>query len=842
MGNEYGRLIRNICCDGLGTLLEEDFASNKATKPSTVSVAQKNKKYPLRERGATVDISFSAKNDGPGYAQNVAITLTSDESVVIPSPAVYLGRVAPGQELSLVVPASVHEPAPAAVVIVAAHWENFDGSERDGDWLLDLESQREGIDWAALEASDPYSLEPVENASELVGRRELLRTLVSRCASATCGSTIIKGQKRVGKTSLAKAVVSRLRDEGAMTIYLEGGDYVHPTAVATVTELGNKVCKAIRREDPRLAGLPIPDFADALAPLSDFVDDVSVLTDNRRLIIVLDEFDSLPFELFTRDAFGDAFFLTLRSVSNRKQVGFIIVGGEKMSHVIEHQGEKLNKWATADVDYFGSNDLADFQELVEKPVSQSFEFSPEAIHALFSLTAGNPFFTKLVCRRIFATAVAKRDGYITDTEIAAASKLVVAESDVRAFQHFWEDGIFEVGGRRTDKSLRRRKVLVALSDALAGSLSASLGQVATNHVLRGLAGVEAEVREFAARNILIEADTPGTFDFKVPLFRQWLSDRGIQDLIAASGDMDAATEERLRLEAIRVKPAEVQALSSRLGHYRGQEITPTAILSWIGQFGVQKPEEEEVYKDQRCMFNLLQELRFYPDSLLRERMQQVDLIVRQGLTRKIEARRKKQADVVVSYFDGVADSGAELARMYADVGSIYSDNVVEREALLKYLAKTDEARVLLYLDDFVGSGEQLSDYLREPGTKEVIRWAADDRRLRVVYIAMVADFSGWAAVERLVAREGLPIELHALEVLDAASRPFEGKLGAFSDQDERRRAKELAGYFGARLLKKHPLGVGDLGLAVVFERGCPNNTLPVLWAEGSEWHPLFKRL
>jgi len=87
------------------------------------------------------------------------------------------------------------------------------------------------------------------------------------------------------------------------------------------------------------------------------------------------------------------------------------------------------------------------------------------------------------------------------------------------------------------------------------------------------------------------------------------------------------------------------------------------------------------------------------------------------------------------------------------------------------------------------------------------------------------------------------LEVHSCELLEEGSRLFGPESKAFPDPEQRARARELAKTQGALLEEKWPLGYRSLELGVVFERGCPNNTVPILWAESSnpKWMPLFKR-
>ena len=90
----------------------------------------------------------------------------------------------------------------------------------------------------------------------------------------------------------------------------------------------------------------------------------------------------------------------------------------------------------------------------------------------------------------------------------------------------------------------------------------------------------------------------------------------------------------------------------------------------------------------------------------------------------------------------------------------------------------------------------------------------------------------------------MPIKIHFCELLDDTYKCFNEESVIIKNSDQRQRALQAALNHGKYLEPKCPLGYGDLELAVVFERGCPNNSLPILWSESlnQKWTPLFKRL
>lgn len=126
------------------------------------------------------------------------------------------------------------------------NWEDFDGTTRRREDEFVLNAQRAGIDWAVLAQREPYSLEPASSERDLVGRRELLHRLLALTGVGTSdvGSAILSGQKRVGKTSIARALESRLSDVGYHVLYLLSGDYVCPSPEETVATLGRRTAVA----------------------------------------------------------------------------------------------------------------------------------------------------------------------------------------------------------------------------------------------------------------------------------------------------------------------------------------------------------------------------------------------------------------------------------------------------------------------------------------------------------------------------------------------------------------------------------------------------------------------
>lgn len=291
-------------------------------------------------------------------------------------------------------------------------------------------------------------------------------------------------------------------------------------------------------------------------------------------------------------------------------------------------------------------------------------------------------------------------------------------------------------------------------------------------------------------------------------------------------------ERRQQEEQLSIRAGEIVPLVSRWGTYRGEKITEDRVRAWLAQFGDAG--------EQRLMFRILENLKFYNFSQIRDKMREAHDIVTRHTTRKFEQRKRKRADIIISYLDGPAKSGAHYARVYADENQIYADNVVERSQICARLAQLEDCQALVFIDDVIGSGRSGGDYLArlQGDCGEVLT----NRAIRMCFVAICGVEDGRAAVEHRAEELGMNVTVHLCEPLDESSRCFSDKSSVFPDPIERGRARELARRFGGRLVKNNPLGYAGGELMVVFESNCPNNTLPILWADGPDWVPLFRRV
>jgi len=836
-GTHYARRYLVILAQRLKELLEADLGKY-ASLPANIEVRASGKRYPFHEVGRRMQLGFVVKNQGPGCAFDVHIVASSStDNIQIEQPSHYLVRMEPSsQDLSF--PAKVAISEETALIELEVTWTNFDRPTPNSKLeLFELAGQRTDLDWKAIELAHPYGLEPVETEEELVGREKIINQLLRQSRARSVGSSYIYGQKRVGKTSIAKTLRSHLLPNDYLVVYLEGGDYICAEPQATVNRLGQKLCQRICLADKRFAKLPIPEFQDGnLSPLIDYLEAVLSVAPEYRILFILDEFDELPVELYKRGPLADAFFLTLRSISGRPPFGFILVGGENMAFIMSCQGDVLNKFRAMRVDYFN---LDDFQELVRRPVKSWFDITDEAIALLYEQTAGNPFYAKWICGVLFEIMVERRDSHITRTEAEEAVREVLKQIASNSFQHFWEDGIFETTGARVEEiSIMRRKELLALASAIRNSQQAEAAKeiVLKQDILNqySMGQIEECLRQFVNRRILVEKDD--SYYCNVRFFQDWLVNAGAQEIMTTFVDLDEVLRRRQMEEETYVRPQEIVELISRWGIYKGQRITEDRVRVWLNQFGDNL--------NQRLMFKVLEKVDFYTSGRIREKLKEAHGIVTRGsgIIWHIEPGKRKRSDILVSYLDSPGKSGGGIyAKLYADENGIYAENVVERNKLAQVLKERTDLQALVFIDDFIGTGGSAKDYFVKLSGE--CGQSLMDSGLKIYFIAMCGFQDRKTEIEATLSQLELPINVHICDPLDDSAKCFSDNSIVFPDPIERGQARGIAYEHGAQIVRENYLGYGDCQTVVIFEYNCPNNNLPILWAESTDppWYPLFKR-
>ena len=818
--------------------IRKDFANNEATKPTSVRISPLDRKYPLHMKGKNLGLKFQVKNEGPGYAFGVQIQCELEEGLR-PCDPVNLGDLVQHESREITIKTTVEAIVENPYVLGRISWRNFNQSEQYHEFDCHLIPQRTDLNWSSLELMQPYSLEAVKRSEDMVGRAILINQLRRKLLASHIESSIISGQKRVGKTSIAKVVESEFeKREGYTVILISTGDLDKTTSERFVADLGDTIVDEVSDSCDILTDMKKPAFESALSPLRRYFRNAEKRLPNHRFIIILDEFDEIPLDMIRyTSTVGDTFFHNIREISSIGNVGFILVGGENM-RIIQQSTDRLNRMEVLKVDYFDKEKYGDdFQELVRRPVRGTIEFNDGAINTLYEMTEGNPFYTKFICRQIYTQACEDRNAYISEDNVKQAIDVAVGELDLNHFNHLWKDGIFVDDPAKKDRTeTQRRKFLIAFAQIERKKLSVNKHDFRDSEPLKNEVAVEPIIESYINRGVLIgESDS---YRWKPKIFEDWLLGTGYTMMTTGFLDETAITASEKGNQEAYVEPGEISELRSQFGLYKGSEITNDDIRGWLNQFG------NNIEK--RLMFRLLQRVKFYNELQIREKVrglhQKVQVDIAQRRVARPADKRVRRGDILLSSFGNPAKSGASYARMYANENKVYVDNVASFNDIPEALRNNNQIEAIVFVDDIIGSGTSAVPNLDELNGKcgELLK----EKQVKVFISAICGLHIGIEKLQDAIEKVPIETEVFVSDYLTESDQCFSDESEVFPSPEDREKAKGIALEFGKKLEKKTPLGFQNSQLLVVFHDNCPNNSLPILRKEPTgklKWRPLFKR-
>jgi hypothetical protein len=141
------------------------------------------------------------------------------------------------------------------------------------------------------------------------------------------------------------------------------------------------------------------------------------------------------------------------------------------------------------------------------------------------------------------------------------------------------------------------------------------------------------------------------------------------------------------------------------------------------------------------------------------------------------------------------------------------------------------ARNLVFVDDFIGSGNQATRFWQSFSS----RLGHHIHYLRFYYSAFIGRREGKTNIE-----EHTRFRVSVVRHVTDSHKAF-GDSSPLFKEGCREAAKAIFWDYGYRLYPNHPLGFRDSQMLIILDHNTPNNTLPVLWSKTKGWVPLFDR-
>lgn len=836
--------LRHLCLPiqaSLHARLSEELRLWGAAVPS-VDIVPERISYPFPN--STSEILLLLKNTGALSIDRAVVVLLTTEGVNL-SPSTYEVRdLDPGEVVREGILTSVPPDAARLEIswLADLHAGSTGSAENEGKFTVQIDR---GTPWTKVEVSaNPFPTVPIESADRLFGRDDILKDL--RRVVNSGESRYLTGQRRVGKTSVARVLLESLDKQQFIPVYAPWGEIGGMTLGAVCRNLCIKLRDEAIIVQPDLPPLDLSSLDEFERGFNQatvgFIRRVRTVS-RRSIVIVLDDFDDVPAWVYSGEA-GDLFFSMVKTLTGSSGISILFVGGQRLQKIMRSPvASKLNQVTPVDLGYLSPEAMRD---LVEGPAKGVLRFDEAAVDRITWWSACNPFYANRICNQLWNFLIRNTWTNVLADDVDRIVNEVASRDDSPLFSHFWRDGIW--GEVETHEAAVTSNMLLLYAFGRVASSNADARYFDIKDLQRSCPYLPQEdqkkwLDDLVTREIIERhPDLQNHYAVRIPYFQLWLSKRGASEIYSSLDPSILMRVEKPEQEA--VTDEDLEALIGQGIKYRSGKVTVYEVRKFLRQF--------TSGDNQRIAYKLLQKLvrdGFYNEDHVREAAEAAISALSRYATAKVPGftQQISNSGVWQNLFVAVPSSStissfqvlADVVRQQANLGKWQVGSCAD---LPNYVRSQRLPVAVLLFDDVVGTGQTAYEALRE-----VLAVVDKEGIEAMVACVLFSAVVGFHDVEvQINAQLEDRARIHLYRKLMESDEAFHPSAKIFDSDEEREQARKLIESIGRQLEPKWPLGYGGRQALVSFYRNTPNVTLPIFYKSSTKkslpWTPLFRRM
>ncbi|HLG17055.1 MAG TPA: two-component regulator propeller domain-containing protein [Blastocatellia bacterium] len=400
---------------------------------------------------------------------------------------------------------------------------------------------------------NPYIVgNPIRTERMFFGREDDFRYVRTKLEGASQGVVIVFcGERRVGKSSILYQVLNGRLGERFIPVFVDMQEMVISSDseffARTSRLIGDAVTRALGpSSDPVSAveatttGIGLAGRADshtarsraevpALAPVVsvpqfdgrnpypvflDFLDEVLKEIGDRTLLILMDEYELMESKVDGGKLSTEFFTFLAGLMDNKERLALIFTGSRRLEERDKkYWRELLRRSLFRKVGFLSQKDAV---RLITEPLEGRAVFGRGVVDAVYRLTAGQPFYTQVICQNIVDAMNEHKQNWVTRADLEKVIADIV-DNPLPQMIYTWD-------ALSDDEKLVLSLLAEILPDGVAHSTAHELRTtVRANEYPVNLS--ENTIRltlEEMFRRELLDKDSGEGFSFKMDLFRLWI--------------------------------------------------------------------------------------------------------------------------------------------------------------------------------------------------------------------------------------------------------------------------------------------------------------------------------
>lgn len=399
--------------------------------------------------------------------------------------------------------------------------------------------------------TNPYIAgNPVTGSEMFFGRQDVFRfvqeTLVGRYQDQ---AIVLYGGRRTGKTSVLYQM-GRYLDTKYVPVFVD----LQAVSLGGLGEMlwgiARQAVRVLRREKGIKLNIPSrKEFAQDPEGCfyERFLDPALQALGDGHLLLMLDEAARL-YEQVQAGRLEPRAFDFLRSlIQYHPHLNFIFSIGSGLEEIRQEYALLFNLCQYRRISFLDRDAAV---ALITKPVAEHYRYAPGTVERILAVTYGQPYYTQLVCNRLFARWARQDGDEITDTDVEAVLGEAI-EQGMASLQYAWEEA-----------SDAAKVVLAALTKLMGdGNRPVTLNDLgnalAAEEIVLSRRATGRALQELVMREVL--RSTSEGYQFTVDLMRLWIKQHQRLEWVKGQVDFPVETSQSARRDWVRLVLAGISA-------------------------------------------------------------------------------------------------------------------------------------------------------------------------------------------------------------------------------------------------------------------------------------------
>lgn len=375
-------------------------------------------------------------------------------------------------------------------------------------------------DFQPIEPNPYIAGNPIRSPSMFFGREDDFNYARLKLEGATQGGVVLVfcGERRAGKSSILYQIANGRLGEQFVPVFIDLQEMVVSTDGEFFDRVARLILEAIRQRE--LGELDTEQFpfrdskCNAFHLFSDFISIALSAIGERRLVILIDEYELLEDKVKDGKLSKEIFAFLASLIESRDRLSFIFTGSRRLEERDRrYWREMLRRSLFRKVSFLSEHDTL---RLITVPVKGKVKYGRKAAERIQRLTGGQPFYTQYICQSMVDYLNEKRSNYVSEQDIERIAEEVV-DNPLPQMIYFWQ-------GFSADEKLVMSLLAEVLDKPESVATAARIAKVVAKQgypVLLSENSIRLILEELVRADVLKRIGDEG-YCFRLDLFRLWI--------------------------------------------------------------------------------------------------------------------------------------------------------------------------------------------------------------------------------------------------------------------------------------------------------------------------------